>query len=99
MTATKEMKDLRTEMKVMRVQMRQLKEAKHLLGISERASHRTEIKRLTEKAKDKDTYYTIMMKFKEAFLNEKRERKKLERKMKHLHIFYKGLLNDTKTDI
>ena len=89
MTDTKHNK----EMNSLRQEIKQLREQKHHLGNTERKEYQRTIRRLQEKVKDKETYYSMMMKFKAAYLTEKRERKTLQRKIKHLHTFYKGLIN------
>ena len=80
--------------KDLRKTVRELRDRKFVLDTNERARHRSEVARLTEKAKLKEEYYTMMLKFKDAYLREKRERKKLERKIKHVHTFYKDKLRE-----
>ena len=83
-------------MGALRREIKQLKEARHHLGISERKGYMSEIKHLQEKSIDANKTYVLMIKYQQAYLDEKRKRKELERKLEHSHVFYKELMKERK---
>ena len=84
------------ELKAVKIELKNLKARKSSLGSAERQQFKNQIKNLTKKDNDANKSYTLMMKYKNAFLKVQEKHHQLQKRMDHIHKFYKDILKDRK---